>query len=132
MSANKQTNNNSEGMCQNRHTLPDSFAVHSSAATSAHFDGEALMNSSESEHKHSSEIRLLKIVACGLPAGYLTCLTKHSEGIQASLQLITLLLSKGIHCQTFVESAVHVKERPNCNKSVAFDMNCMNVAQEAK
>lgn len=91
MSANKQ-HNNGEGTHQNRHTLPDSFAVHSSTATSAHFDGEALMNSSESEHKHSSEIRLLKIVACGLPAGYLTCLTKHSQARQASLRPITLLL----------------------------------------
>lgn len=84
--------------------------------------GEALMSSSESVHKHSSEIRLLKIVACGLPAGYLTCLTKHSQARQASLQPITLLLSKGIRSQTFVASAVRVKERPNCNKSVAFDV----------
>lgn len=123
MSANKQ-HDNGEGTRQNRHTLPDSFAVHSSAATSAHFDGEALMNLSESGHKHSSEIHLLKIVACGLPAGSLTCLTKRSQARQASLQPITLLLSKELESvlKHFVDFAIRVKERPNCHKSLVFDV----------
>lgn len=127
MSANKQ-HNNGEGTRQNRHTQPDSFAVHSSAAKSAHFDGEALMNSSESGHKHfwnSLTENCCLWSSCWLADMFDKALS--SQRSQFTADNTSVIKRTGIRSQTFVDSAIRVKERPNGHKSVAFDVKLCTV-----